>query len=304
MNREKRTYSGKLLDVDFYPIFSDGRRIPTRAPKSKPSTEEQEKYNRNQSIKEVVQIVNANFDEYDYYFHPTFFPQYAPQTREEAVQILTKWREKVKRRRVTRLKKATKALDAMPNTPELLEVRNRLKQEIRILKRPFKFVYSIEQVDYKSGEYKGRVNWHYHLFVTGGLDDRTMERLWDKGVRVNCNNFQPERFGPEAAEKYMMKSNAEKGKKKYICSRNMSKPKVPNPAKRDGKVSQYQLERWAKERRDDAAFWERRYKGYKFLRCFPRKNPFNGRWYLSVVMYRTDKDPPPWAFEDWACDDW
>lgn len=127
-----------------------------------------------------------------------------------------------------------------------------------------------------------------------------MEALWPHGVRVNCDNFQPERFGPEAAAKYMLKSNVQAGKKRYICSRNLTPPKVPDPSKRDGKTSQYQLERWAKERVDDAAFWERRYKGYKFIRCFARKNPFNGRWYLSLIMYRTDDSLPPWALDDWG----
>ena len=75
---------------------------------------------------------------------------------------------------------------------------------------------------------------------------------------------------------------------------------VPDPSKRDGRTSNRQLEHWAKERIDDAAFWERRYKGYRFVRCFARKNPFNGHWYLSVIMYRTDSDPPPWALEDWG----
>lgn len=108
-----------------------------------------------------------------------------------------------------------------------------------------------EQIEYDcfpTGMHKGRVNWHYHIFVTGGLDNRTMERLWDKGVRVNCDNFQPERFGPEAAAKYMLKSNVQESKKKYICSRNMESPRAPDPSKRDGRTSQYQLERWAKER--------------------------------------------------------
>lgn len=61
MNREKRTYSGKLLDVDFYPVFSDGRRIPSKAPKTKRSTEEQEKYNHNKAVREFVRKANANF---------------------------------------------------------------------------------------------------------------------------------------------------------------------------------------------------------------------------------------------------
>lgn len=302
MIREKRIYSGKLLDVDFYPVFSDGRRMPSRAPKSKKSTEAQEKYNRNQAVKEFIRIANTNFDNNDYFFHPTFQAHLAPKSREELIKTVANYLQRVKRRRVTELKRAKKALDAMPDTKELREERKNLKARIKVLERPFKYAYAPEMVRYKSGPYKGRVNWHVHMFVTGGLDDRTMERIWDKGVSVNCNNFQPETFSPEASARYMLKSKGEK--KKYICSRNLTKPKVPHPAKRDGKTSAYQLERWAAQRVDDAAFWERRYKGYKFIRCFPRKNPYNGRWYLSVIMYRTDKDPPPWAFNDWANDEW
>lgn len=300
MNREKRTYAGKLFTADFYPIFSDGRRIPSRAPKTKRSSAEQEKYNHNKAVRNIVERVNANFDERDYYEHPTFIPALAPQTREDAQRELKNHLARVKRRRQSELKKAKKALAAMPDTPELREQREQIAEKVKCLERPMKYAYSIEQVTYRSGEYKGRVNWHYHLFVTGGLDDRTMERLWDKGVRVNVDNYQPDRFGPEAAAKYMTKSNVAFGKKKYICSRNMVPPKVPDPSKRDGKTSQRQFEHWAKERVDDAAFWERRYKGYRFLRCYARRNPYNGRWYLSVVMYRTDKDPPPWTLEDWG----
>lgn len=209
MNREKRTYAGRLLAVDFYPVFSDGRRIPSRAPKTKRSTAEQEKYNHNKAVRNIVERVNANFDERDYYEHPTFIPALAPQTREDAQRELKNHLARVKRRRQSELKKAKKALAAMPDTPELREQREQLAEKVKCLERPMKYAYSIEQVTYRSGEYKGRVNWHYHLFVTGGLDDRTMERLWDKGVRVNVDNYQPDRFGPEAAAKYMTKSNVD-----------------------------------------------------------------------------------------------
>ena len=41
MQRERITKSGRLLDIDFYPVLADGRRLPTRAPKTKRSTAEQ-----------------------------------------------------------------------------------------------------------------------------------------------------------------------------------------------------------------------------------------------------------------------
>ena len=106
MNREKRTYSGKLLDVDFYPVFSDGRRIPSKAPKTKRSTAEQEKYNHNKAVREFVRKANANFDERDYFMHPTFIPAFAPQDRDEAKRILSNYLARVRRRRESELKKA------------------------------------------------------------------------------------------------------------------------------------------------------------------------------------------------------
>ena len=48
-NREKRTIAGPLLEVDIYPVWDDGRRIPERAPKTKPTTEAQRKYNEEQA---------------------------------------------------------------------------------------------------------------------------------------------------------------------------------------------------------------------------------------------------------------
>lgn len=188
----------------------------------------------------------------------------------------------------------------LPERKELKEQRKELIEKINVLSRPFKYAYTIEEVTYKTGSLKGRTNYHYHLFITGGLDDRLMERMWDKGVRVNVNNYQPERFGPETAAKYMLKSTPEAGKKKYICSRNMTPPRVPDPSRRDGKTSNRQLEKWAKERVNDAEFWERKYKGYRFERCFARKNPYNGHWYISVIMYRATEEMPPWTLDDWG----
>ena len=59
--REKKTKSGPLLEVDFYPVFEDGRRLPTRPIKTKRSTKEQAEYNRRQAEKKIVRLVNANF---------------------------------------------------------------------------------------------------------------------------------------------------------------------------------------------------------------------------------------------------
>ena len=59
----------------------------------------------------------------------------------------------------------------------------------------------------------------------------------------------------------------------------------------------------AKLRVDDREYWERRYKGYRFLRCFARFNKYNGHWYVSAIMYKADKNEllPDWKVGE---DEW
>lgn len=47
MIRQQKTKSGRLLEIDSFPVWNDGRRVSSRAPKAKPSTEEQKRYNKN-----------------------------------------------------------------------------------------------------------------------------------------------------------------------------------------------------------------------------------------------------------------
>lgn len=301
MQREKQTRSGPLLEVDFFPIFDDGRRLPTRAPKSKQTPEAQKKYNRTSAAKKLVRTVNANFDGTDYFMHPTYSAGKAPQDENEARRDIVNYLRRVKTKRKSEAKKAHKALkqaqaalSTMPENEFLAESVKQLKARIKKLEQPFKYAYAIEEQTYKSGKNAGRKNWHFHLFLTGGIDDKTLESMWTNGVRTNCNNFQPEKFGPEAAALYMSKDP--RGSKRFVCSRNMEKPKTRT---KDGAVSRLSVTRMASERVDDAAFWERRYKGYRFLRCYSRFNEYNGRWYVSVVMYKTGGAPPLWKEDDW-----
>lgn len=301
MNREKRTYSGPLLEADFYPIFQNGKRIPSRTPKTNRTPDEQKRYNYIQAVKRLIRLVNTNFNNTDYFMHPTYKAEYAPQDEKTARRGITNYLRRVKYRRCSELKRLQKKLDKLPEGEAVEDYRRELKAKIKKLTEPCRYIYIIECTTYKQGEFSGRSNWHFHLFVSGGLDDRTMEKLWSNEFKVNANNYQPERFGPEAGAKYMMKSP--EGMRRFVCSRNLKQPKIPDPSKRDGKTTQYQLSRWAEQRIDDAEFWERRYKGYKFIKCYAQKNGYNGRYYLSVIMYRSDAAPPEWSIKDWLDDE-
>lgn len=294
MQRERITKSGRLLDIDFYPVLADGRRLPTRAPKTKRSTAEQARYNRKMAIKNFVRLVNENFDTGDVYTHPTYCPENAPYTVEDAKRDIVNFFRRVKRKRASELRRITKLLEKNPDDPERIEQK-------RWLEKPFKYAYRIEEEVYKSGAKKGLTNYHFHLFMTGGLALRDIEDLWPLGVRINADRYQPERFGPESAAKYTVKGS--KGRLKIGYSKNLSRPRVIKT--RDGKISARGVEKLARERIDDKAFWEKRYKGYTFLRCFSRYNSYNGHWYVSVVMYKKEGagELPPWSIDDWLDDD-
>ena len=319
-NREKRTVAGPLMEVSIYPVWDDGRRLPERAPKTKPSTEAQRKYNEEQARRKLILRVNANFTTADYWMSPTFHQKFAPQDPAEAKRCLTNYIRRVRAAREKALKECKAQLKAAKAALKVMDQRNgaeapcygkrnraagqdkaseyikdeikRLKKKIRQLKKPLKYYYCIEKQIYKTGKDAGKVNWHFHMFISGGLDSAVMEELWDKGIKVNCRHFNPERFGPEAAARYMGKESAD-GRRRFGCSKNLVKP---DEKIRDGRYTRRQVEKIATKRVDDRAWWERQYPGYRLLKTNCRWNEYNANWYVTAVMYKTDDDPPAWGY--------
>ena len=278
MIREQRIRSGKLLEVKFYPVFADGRQIP-RGPKRNKTAKAQAEYNKRQSV-------NANFDESDLLMHPTYTPAEAPLTEEEARRDMVNYLRRVKAHREKRLKQVTEELRKTPDDPER-------KAQKKKLSAPFRYAYGIEVVAYKSGPLQGRLNFHFHLFMTGwgGRDRDEAERLWKKGIRANCDRFRPKLWGPEAAARYIAKAPV--GSRRFSCSKHMAKPISEEP--RDGAVTPLEVERMVKRHSEDRAYWERRHKGYEFLgfekpprECY---NEYNGFYYLTVKLYKRDSVP-------------
>ncbi|MBR3802510.1 MAG: hypothetical protein IKK37_03570 [Clostridia bacterium] len=303
--RNKKTISGKMLEVDYYPIFDDGRRVPTRAPKTKPSTEAQEKYNRAKAKKKIVRLVNANFDNTDFFVHPTYEDFQAPQTEEQARKDIVNYLRRIKTKRKSELKKVSAELSELEEVckeseSKFLAVRlDKLRHKVSKLAEPFKYIYVMERQEYKSGARKGQLNWHFHLFMSGGLDAETVEAMWP--YRINCNRYQPEKFGFEAAAKYIAKDPC--GSKSFAYSKNLTQPTVLEP--KDGRVTKRYVERIARERVDDKDFWEKKFKGYRFVKLVKKFNEFNLNWYVSVIMVKAGTGEPlvnPGAYDDWLDD--
>lgn len=305
MQREKRTKSGRLMEIDFYPIFGDGRRIPTRAPRTRAAVEAQKKYNQLQATKKFVRLVNCNFDSGDYLLHPTYAPQNAPADEDSARRDIVNYLRRVKNRRAAEARRLRRSIDAAETALDksqenafLSDAIQKMRAELRKIEEPLKYIYVIEKQVYKRGIYAGLVNYHFHIVISGGLSASVMEDMWQEGVRVNCDRYQPDRFGPEAAARYFCKDP--QGTKRFCYSRNLIQPvsKV-----RDGKVTDRTVSKMATERVDDRQYWEKRYPGYRFIRCYNRQNPYNGYWYISAIMYRTDGEPPRWDADDWITTD-
>ncbi len=252
MIREGKVKSNRLLNVDFFPIYPSGRRIPSRAPKTNQSSEEQQEYNHNRATMRVIQLINVNFDERDFVCHPTFTVDNSPNTLEELDKIIVNFI-----RRINDYKK-----------------RHGFERSL--------YIYVRECAIYKSGVKKGLPNPHFHLIIHGrGISREEIKKLWHNG-HLNVDEYDPDTFGPEAFSKYIRKDP--QGKKNYVTAKGLKQPKKLKPV--DGKVGRKTVERMAKLHCDDADYWERRYKGYRFIRCFARYNKYNGHWYVSVVMFK------------------
>ena len=296
---EKDTLSGKLLEIDFYPAFNNGNRLPVREPGRKRSTEEQQKYNRVQATKKLIRLVNTNFTEDDFYIHPTFTEENEPADEKQARKEINNFFRRVKRYRQNKLKRleiqysyAKDEQKKNPNSKVIQQRVNEIKAEIRQLKKDFKYIYCIEKVN----------KWHFHLFMAGGgLTMKEIRTLWGKG-RIKGDKYNPQEFGPEAAASYMGKDP--KGRKSFAYSKNLKKPKQPKPKPRAFARKRY--EKMATELVDDKDYWEKRHNGYRFLRCYSRQNPYNGHYYISVVMYQNTSSPPQWNIEaeDWLTGDY
>lgn len=253
--RKQVNKAGKMIRVDYFPCHEkSGRRI-SEAPKSQKSKEKMDEENRRKAIKKFVLLVNANFDENDYYATFDYKPELAPFSYERASKDINNYIERVRR----------------------------LRKRKGLSNKNFRVAYSCQEVTYKRGAYAGLCNYHFHMFITAdGLTAKELKDLWPFGTKGNINNYDPYRFGPEAAAKYMIKTKA--GRKMYRCTKNMKKPVIDDV--KDARMSEEKLRELGEQRRDDSEYWEKKYPSYRFVKCYPTYNQYNGHWYISVVMYK------------------
>ena len=252
MIREKNIISGSMYEAEFYPIFSNGRRIPSRGKKTKPSSKEQQNLNDKNARKKIVRLVNANFGKDDIVIHGTYRDDEMPTSESECRRDIQNYIRRIKRYRKR---------EKMPD---------------------MKYIYVIEA---KTSKSTGIIRYHFHM-ITNKMNRDIAEKMWLYGDWTNADRLQPNEKGCEALAKYLVKNP--EGGKRWAQSKNLKKPKIQKP--KDGKISKRYLSKLSTERIDDAEYWEKRYKGYKFIEANAVFNGYNGYWYLSVVMYKKNTE--------------
>lgn len=185
--REKRIYSGNILEIEIYPI-SKIERKQKRKKKEKESQGKQKNLNDKNAKKHLIRLLNTNFTDKDLSVTLTYDKENLPDSEEEARKDVTNYLRRIKT--------------------------YRKKQGLEELKY-------IAVVEYKElGESKKAIRLHHHIVISG-MDRDIAEQIWKKG-RANADRLKADEFGYEGLARYISKDP--KGNKRWTQSRNLKQP--------------------------------------------------------------------------------
>lgn len=255
--REKRIYSGKILEVEVYPVTKQETKQPRRK-KTKISTPKQRNLNNKNARKHLSRLINTNFTDKDLVAHVTYRNEELPSSEEEAKRDVVNFIRRIKYYRK----------------------KNRITAE-------FKYIAVIE---YKESENEEKVRMHHHIIITGDMDRDKVEEIWGKGW-VNTKRLQADEYGYEALAKYISKaipeakeSGRKKGSKRWTQSRNLQQPIV---RVNDHKYTKRKVEKISRCPEDRETF-ENLYRGYIFNNCRVTINEYTAGIYLHIRMRKLE----------------
>lgn len=187
--REKKIYSGKMLEVEVYPITLQERK-QKRKKKEKESALKQRNLNDKNAKKHLIRLLNTNFTDKDLVVHLTYTDKELPKSEEEARRDVSNYIRRTKRYRE----------------------KNGLA--------PLKYIAVIEYKD--QVENSKAIRMHHHIVISE-MDRDAAEQLWTKG-RANADRLKGDEFGYEALGRYVTKDP--KGNKRWTQSKNLKQPIV------------------------------------------------------------------------------
>lgn len=212
--REKKIYSGKILEIDIYPISFQERKHK-RKRKEKESQPKQKNLNDKNAKKHLTRLINTNFTDNDLVVHLTYEDKYLPKSEEEAKKDITNFLRRIKNYRK----------------------KNNLED--------LKYVAVIEYRDQEEGKKPIRI--HHHIIINS-MDRDKLEELWGKG-RANADRLKADEYGYEALAKYITKDP--KGSKRWTQSRNLKQPTIKV---NDFKISKRKVQEMAMNPEDRAYY--------------------------------------------------
>lgn len=256
--REKRIKSGPYLEIEIYPV-SVQEASKSRAAKKRESKQKQKNLNDKNAKKQLIRLINTNFDSKDLAIHLTYDSEHMPGDIEAVHRDVANYFRRVRaHRRKQRL-------------PEL------------------KYVTVME---YKDPELTDKgIRIHLHV-VMSGMDRDAAEQLWGKG-RANADRLQPDEFGLEGLARYIAKDP--KGAKRWIQSKNLQQPEV---SINDSKWTKHKVHQLAQVP-DDRPAIEKLYPGYTLTECKPEVNPVTSEIYIAIKMRQKKPPKPKEEHHDY-----
>lgn len=244
--REKKIYSGNMLEVEIYPISFQERK-QNRRKKERESLPKQRNLNDKNAKKHLIRLLNTNFTDKDLSVTLTYDEDNLPKSEIEARKDVVNFLRRVKHY----IKKN--------NLPEL------------------KYIAVIEYKEQKEGKKSIRI--HHHIVMSGYISRDKVEEIWKKG-RANADRLKCDEFGYEGLARYISKDP--KGNKRWTQSRNLKQPIIKV---NDFKYSRRKIDKLAKCQGDRTIF-ESLYKGYAYRDYKVSVNDITAGTYLYIKMQK------------------
>lgn len=273
----KTIIAGDSLEVEAFPVICIDKAAKQEAEERR-SSEAQQKLNLENSRKDCIRLMEANFKHGDILLHPTYDYGFIERSFCNLEDVLTEWRR-----------------IGIPESDEDVtrDLRNLFDRAKRRVKRKggdpkeFKYIYVIEC---KRKKYHEDFNalpprYHVHMAISscGVLTIDDINELWPFG-RTDAALLDFRFNGLEALGKYIVKESLKKNSKKYRYSRNMVKPEIKRSFR---KLSRRKAARIAEDVRANAReIFEKLYPGYSLQDCVVKYSDFVAGAYIYARMRR------------------
>lgn len=252
-----RVEHGPMLDVIVYPMYARSARERVREAirLHQPTRAAQARCNARRAQERIVRLANCNFGDGDVLLTTTFRAGEGPESDAAAQRIVSRFVDK-------------------------------LRYAWKKRRRQLKYIYTIETTE---SEQNGK-RYHLHILLNAHDWDRDwLESLWTLGAcNTRRHQYREEGMGGFAAYLNIYKSDQKKcGKKAYVCSRGLKKPRETRAAR---KFSPAKMERIARCLEQEArALVEKAYPRYRCVedvRC--TRSDFLPGVYMRVRMRRRE----------------